>query len=98
MGILGIFSKNEGPTKLPRLPSGSFTMDRSGKVLASTLPQTFPDEHIQEIGKLALDTFQSAKDANLPLGEIIIHFGGLKITAREQRGGAMIFLAPRSIN
>jgi hypothetical protein len=97
MGILDMFSKST-PTKMARLPSGSFTMDRGGKVLASTLPQSFPEETIQEIGKTVLAAFQSAKDANLPLSEIVLHYGGLKITAREQRGGAMIFLAPRSIN
>jgi hypothetical protein len=98
MGLLDIFSKSTGPTRVEKLPSGSFTMDRGGKVVASTLPQSFGQANASEIGQLVLATFQSAKDVNLPLGELVIHFGGLKITAREQRGGAMIFLAPRSLN
>src|SRR5229473_1618222 len=98
MGILDIFSKSNTPVKMERLPSGSFTMDSGGRVVACTLPQAFPEAMVLEIGQTILGAFHSAKDANLPLGEIIVHFGGLKITAREQRGGAMIFLAPRSIN
>ena len=32
--------------------------------------------------------------ANLPVTELAIHYSALKITAKEQRGGVMIFLAP----
>jgi hypothetical protein len=98
MGLLDIFSKSSTPAKMQKLPSGSFTMDRSGKVVASTLPQSFGEAHVKEIGQMVLAAFLSAKELNLPLTEIIINYGGLKITAREQRGGAMIFLAPRSLN
>ena len=49
---------------------------------------------MREIGKTVMETINSAREANLPLAELVIHFSGLKITAKEQRGGAMIFLAP----
>jgi len=96
MGLLNLFSKTEAPNKLERLPSGSFTIDRTGQVVASTLPQQFPEAQVKAIGKLILTTFQSAKEINLPLTEVFIHYASLKITAREQRGGALIFLVPRT--
>jgi len=39
--------------------------------------------------------FRQARKAQLPLAEMTIHFSSLKITARELRGGAIIFLAPK---
>jgi hypothetical protein len=34
--------------------------------------------------------------AQMPLAEISIHFASLNITARELRGGAVIFLLPQT--
>lgn len=92
MGLLSLFSKPE-PT-LVRLPSGSFTVDRSGKTVVSTLPSSFPEELMQEISTHVRAAFQEAKEAHLSLTEIIIHYPSLKIIARELRGGALIFLVP----
>lgn len=92
MGLLSLFSKPE-PT-LVRLPSGSFTVDRSGKTVVSTLPSSFPEELMQEISTHVRMAFQEAKEAHLSLSEIIIHYPSLKIIARELRGGALIFLVP----
>ena len=72
-------------------------MDRDGRVLVSTLPQSFPDAFIQDIGTQVLAAFQSAKAAQLPLSEVIIRYSSLKLTARELRGGAIIFLAPQTL-
>lgn len=77
-----------------KLPSGSFTVDRAGRVVASTLPRWFDEKLTDDIGKLVLKAFLKAQSLNLPLREIFIHYAGLKITARELRGGAMIFLSP----
>jgi hypothetical protein len=41
-----------------------------------------------------LRLFQEARKAHLPLTEFRIHFASLHVTAREARGGAIIFLAP----
>lgn len=94
MGFLGLFSKTA--PQLRRLPSGSFTMDRDGRVLISTLSSTFPAEWIHEMGNTILQTFREAQDAQLPLGELIIRYGSLKISAREMRGGAIVFLSPQT--
>ena len=94
MGFLKNFSK---PTPaLLRLPSGSFTADRAGRVLTGTLPSSFPPELVSEIAREVLAAFQEAVTAQLPLSELIIDYTSLKITAREMRGGAMVFLAPQA--
>ncbi|MEJ0091366.1 MAG: hypothetical protein WDM80_16675 [Limisphaerales bacterium] len=49
-----------------------------------------------EIGREILVLFREARTSQLPLAEISLHFGSLLITARELRGGAVIFLLPQS--
>jgi hypothetical protein len=98
MGLLrnwfgGRKTKREA-AKIDRLPSGSFTVDANGRVLTSTLPVSFPESVVSDMGAAILQSFSSAADAGLPVNEMQFHYGGLKITARQQRGGAMIFLAP----
>lgn len=94
MGFLGLFSKSAPEANVGKLPAGSFTIDRTGRIVASTLPRWFDEKLTQEIGSLVLEMFLKAQSVNLPLREVFIHYAGLKITARELRGGAMIFLAP----
>jgi len=94
MGLLSIFSRPAKP--LLQLHSGSFSMDRSGNVLAGTLPSSFPQELVAQIGQCITDTFRDAHSVQLPLDELVIHYPGLKITAREMRGGAMVFLSTPS--
>ncbi len=97
MGFLSsLFGSRKAELKIDKLPSGSFTVDRSGKVLTSTLPAIFPESLVKEIARIVLGAFVGAQKASLPLTELQIHFGGFKITAREQRGGAIIFLAPKN--
>lgn len=95
MGLLSIFSKPAKP--LLQLHSGSFSLDRTGNVLAGTLPSSFPRELVQQIGQCIVETFREAHHVQLPLDELVIYYPGLKITAREMRGGAMIFLSTPSI-
>ena len=94
MGFLRFFAKPAPP--LVRLPSGSFTVDREGHVLVATLPSSFPKSLVQEIGRHVLETFREAQTAQLPLSELVIHYASLKISAHEMRGGAMIFLSPKT--
>jgi hypothetical protein len=91
-----MFSKSAPvePT-LERLPSGSFTVDKSGHVVASTLPHSFPPARVKEIGVLAVKILQGAAQQQMPLRELSINYAGLKLTVREARGGAIVFLAPR---
>jgi hypothetical protein len=94
MGLLSFFSRPVDTSMLVRLPTGSFTVDKTGRVLVSTLSSGFPDKLVNDIGTQVLDSFREATTAQLPLHELIIYFPTLKITARELRGGALIFLVP----
>lgn len=95
MGFLGLFGAKAVQPSLLRLPSGSFTILPDGRIVASTLPQSFPSGQLREIGRRVLSTFNTARESGEALSELVIEFSALKITAREMRGGAMIFLAPR---
>lgn len=92
MGLLTLFSKS-APALL-RLPSGSFSVDSKGTVLSGTLPSSFPSELVHDIGQQVLSAFREAVTAQLPLSELIIQYPSLKVTAREMRGGAIVFLSP----
>jgi hypothetical protein len=92
MGLLNLFAKAR-PT-LQRLPSGSLTVDRDGHIVTSTVSSSSPEELLHIIADEVLRLFQEARKAHLPLTEFRIHFASLHVTAREARGGAIIFLAP----
>lgn len=94
MGLLKIFSK---PPSIPRkLPAGSFTVDRDGQIVVSTLPQSFPKALLRDIADCVLKTFRGAQEARLPLNELVVRYSSLKLTARNLRGGAIVFLAPQT--
>src|SRR5262249_21737936 len=93
MGLLTLFSK--ASATLHRLPSGSFTVDREGTVIVGTLPSSFPTEVVRDISGQVLAAFREATDAQLPLSQLVIHYPTLTITAKELRGGAIIFLSPK---
>jgi hypothetical protein len=95
MGLMKLFARSAPP--LTRLPNGCFTLDRTGRVLVGTLPSSFPADIVREIGRHVLDTFREAQAAQLPLAELVVHYGSLKIVARELRGGAIVFLSPKSL-
>jgi hypothetical protein len=42
-----------------------------------------------------LETFERGHEAGYPFGELIIHYAAFKLSARELRGGAIVFLAPQ---
>ena len=94
MGLLNFFAK-PAPTLL-RLPSGSFTVDRDGRVLMGTLPSSFPAGMVKDIAQQVRTAFGEADKAQLPLAELTINYPSLKISARELRGGAIVFLSPKA--
>jgi hypothetical protein len=98
MGLLKPFAR-EQKTLLPdRLPNGCFSLHRCGDLVASTLPSSFSEEAILEIGRAVMDAFKSAQNANLALTDLHLNFSGLAITARELRGGALVFLQPATLH
>lgn len=94
MGFLKLFSRS-GPA-VQRLPSGSVTVDRNGNVVASTVSSAYPAELLRDIVHEVLRLFREARTAQIPLNELNIHFASLQITARELRGGAIVFLSPKT--
>ncbi|HXB58444.1 MAG TPA: hypothetical protein VNU95_02715 [Candidatus Acidoferrales bacterium] len=78
------------------LPSGSLTVDRNGNTITSTISSAYPASLLKEIARDVLKLFQEARDAQMPLGEVSLHFASLRVTARELRGGAIIFLFPQT--
>ncbi len=81
---------------IQQLPAGSLTVDRDGRVVTSTVSSAYPQALLGEIGRGVSALFREARAAQLPLGEVSIHFGSLLVTARELRGGTIIFLQPQS--
>jgi len=95
MGFLSLFSKSSSNQLIP-LPQGSFTLDREGRIMTSTLPQSFPTGQLRDIGHQVLEAFRQAQGAKMQFSEIIIHYAALKLLARELRGGAIVFLMPQT--
>lgn len=97
MGFLTLFARPRS-SPLVHLPTGSFTLDRDGRVMSSTLPLSFPQTHLTLIGQKVLAAFAAAKEAQMPLAELIISYAALRILARELRGGAIVYLMPQALN
>jgi hypothetical protein len=91
--ILGLFRSR---ASVRQLPVGSLTVDRDGHVVTSTVSTAYPEALLSEIGRSVLILFREARTAQMPLAEVSIHFASLRITARELRGGAVIFLFPQT--
>ena len=92
MGFLNFFSKPSPGVQ--RLPAGTITVDCHNRILASTVSSTYSRELLQEICDQVLHLLREAHKTQIPLTELTLHFASLKITAREMRGGAIVFLAP----
>jgi hypothetical protein len=84
------------PAAVQQLPTGTITVDREGRVVTSTVSSVYPAKMLREIGRDVLEIFREARAAEMPLAEVSLHFGSLHITARELRGGAIIFLFPQT--
>ncbi|MDQ3624195.1 MAG: hypothetical protein M3463_17185 [Verrucomicrobiota bacterium] len=98
MGILKPFSRTQKPLRLERLPAGCFSVHRGGGLVASTLPSVFSQATVLEIGRVVTEIFNKGQTLNLALSDLYIHYSGLTITAREMRGGALIFLSPATLH
>jgi hypothetical protein len=82
------------PATIERPPKGAFTVDSSGQVVMSTLPAAMAAKVQGPLSQSILAAFQEAHAAQLALTELSFNFQGLRVTARELRGGAIVFLAP----
>ncbi len=96
MGFLNLFSKSGAAVQ--KLPSGSFTVDRDGNIVATTVSSSYPVELLEEISREVLKLFRDARVAQVSLTELNLNFASLHITARELRGGAIVFLSPKNLS
>ena len=94
MGILTKFNKPPKP-ELKRLPTGTFTIDADCRIVSSTVPSRVPEAQVRDIGRQVLAIFKGARNANLQFAELVVQYAAFKITARQMRGGAIIFLSPK---
>lgn len=94
MGFLKRFFR--GRAGVQQLPTGTITVDRNGCIITSTVSSAYPQKLLRDIGRDVLGLFREARTAQMPLAEISLQFGSLHITARELRGGAIIFLFPQT--
>jgi hypothetical protein len=93
---MGFLTKLRSKSDLHRLPSGSFTVDPLGNVVSSTLPAWVPAAQVREIGQQILAVFKGAAAVRLQCTEMKVQYAAFRITAREMRGGAIIFLSPKT--
>lgn len=94
MGILNkLFTS---PASVQQLPSGTITVNRQGRIITSTVSSQFPLPLVQAIANGVLELFKEARSAQEPLSELSLHYSCLRITARELRGGAIIFMFPQT--
>ena len=94
MGFLKRFFHSRAAVQ--QLPTGSLTVDRNGRVVTTTVSSVYPRALLREIGHEVLALFREARTAQMPMAEVSLQFGSLHITARELRGGAIIFLFPQA--
>ena len=85
-----------GLAAVQQLPAGTITVDRQGRIVTSTVSSAYPKPLLNEIARDVTELLREARAAQMPLAEVSLHFGSLHITARELRGGAIIFLLPQS--
>lgn len=94
MGLLkNMFASRAAVTPLP---SGSLAIDRAGQIVSSTVSSAYPEKLLRAVAREVLVLLREARTAQMPLAEVSIHFASLRITARELRGGAIIFLFPQT--
>jgi hypothetical protein len=94
MGFLTPFKKAPKPD-VKRLPSGTFTVDAECHIVSSTVPGWVPEAQVRNVGRQVLAIFEGARKANLQFSELVVQYAAFKITARQMRGVAIIFLSPR---
>jgi hypothetical protein len=94
MGLLKFFYRSGAAVQ--KLPSGSFTVDRDGNIVTTTVASSYPRELLEDVAKEILRLFRDSRAAQISVNELTLHFASFQITARELRGGAIVFLSPKT--
>ena len=89
------FSKSKPAA--PKLVAGSFTVDRQGRVMTTTVGSgAYPHGLLDDTAREVLSLFRAARAARMPLAGLDLHYAGLHIRAREMQSGAIIYLSPQN--
>ncbi len=93
---MSLFSKSRPAPRQAKDPAlkGAFTVDSRGRIVTSTVPASFSASLQKELAGAVLGAFREAQAAQLTLTELVFEFGGVRVTAKEMRGGAIVFLHP----
>jgi hypothetical protein len=94
MGLLNLFSRSGA--EVHRLPTGSMTVDREGNVVTTTISSVYSAGLLRAIAEEVLRLFRESRAAQFPVSEFSLQFASVQITAREMRGGAIIFLSAKT--
>ena len=94
MGLLNLFSSSTA--EVHRLPTGSMTVDRHGNVVTTTISSLYSPLLLGTIAEEVLHLFRESRTAQFPISEFNLQFASLQITARDMRGGAIIFLSVKT--
>jgi hypothetical protein len=89
MGLLNFLKSDAATPAL--LPTGSFSVDKTGRITTSTVPRHFTEEKLQAVAQAVLEMFRRAQEVGIPPGEITFEYTGVKMRAQSMRGGAMVF-------
>ena len=94
MGFLKRFFRSRAAVQ--QLPTGSVTVDRDGHVVTYTVSSAYPKALLRDIGlRGAVHLPRGARSAGAACRNQH-SFRQPQITARELRGGAVIFLLPQT--
>jgi len=70
-------------------------VDAYGNLVSSTVPQWVSAALVHEIGRQVLAVFKGAAGVRMRFSELRVNYESFRITARELRGGAIVFLSPK---
>lgn len=94
MGFVTQFFIKPFKHPLVQPPSGSFLIDRTGRIFSSTLPPNYSQERVKTIGQKVLTMFRHANEVNVHLREIFVQYETFKLKAKNLPSGALVSLIP----
>lgn len=86
--------RSRSETRAFDIPQGAFTYDSAGSILVGSVPMAWLDEFGPYLVKTFRKAFAAAEEKGLPLTEIALHYGGARLTAKDLRGGGIIYIFP----
>ena len=97
MGLLkNIFGSSADAPRSRNCPAAASPWIARARSSVPPFPPRIRRNCCRTVAKEVLALLHEAHVAQMPLAEVSIHFAVLRITARELRGGAIIFLFPQT--